>query len=315
MDARRRREGPVFVSHAHSDHIAKHDAVIVSEPTAPLMRARVGGERVEHVVPFGETREFEIGRLPFRIELLPAGHILGSAMALIEAEGGSLLYTGDFKLRGGLGAERCEPGQADVLVMETTFGKPEYRIPPAPEVFGAVIAFCRESLEGGSTAVLYAYSLGKSQELLLALEGAGLPVALHREAARFARIYEEHGVTFPPYRVWDATTDEQTVLIWPPAASRAGSLKRIRKRRSAVVTGWALDAGCRYRYGVDEAFPVSDHSDFDELLETVERVSPRVVYTVHGFAAEFAQTLRERGVDARALGHHEQLTFSLPNGD
>ena len=43
-----------FVSHAHSDHIAPHEEIIVSERTARLMQARMPGERHEHVVPFGQ---------------------------------------------------------------------------------------------------------------------------------------------------------------------------------------------------------------------------------------------------------------------
>src|SRR4051812_10390041 len=45
-----------FVSHAHSDHIAPHSEIIVSERTARLMQARMPGERREHVVNFGERK-------------------------------------------------------------------------------------------------------------------------------------------------------------------------------------------------------------------------------------------------------------------
>ena len=90
-----------FVSHAHSDHMARHAEVIASVGTARLMQARIGGERREHVLPFGERREFR----DFAITLHPAGHIFGSAQAFIETDAGSLLYTGDFKLRPGLSAE------------------------------------------------------------------------------------------------------------------------------------------------------------------------------------------------------------------
>ena len=81
-----------FVSHAHSDHTAAHRETILSGATARLMRARLGGERVEHVLPFGEPRRFDGPGEPFQITLLPAGHILGSAMSLVEWSGGSLLY-------------------------------------------------------------------------------------------------------------------------------------------------------------------------------------------------------------------------------
>jgi hypothetical protein len=120
-------------------------------------------------------REFAGGRVPYAITLLPAGHIFGSAMSLIEAEGASLLYTGDFKLRKGLSAEPCEPQHADLLIMETTYGRPEYRFPPTEAVMQGVIRFCKEALDNDETPVLLGYSLGKSQELLCGLGDAALP--------------------------------------------------------------------------------------------------------------------------------------------
>src|SRR5437763_13636527 len=82
----------VFVSHAHSDHTAAHREVILSSPTAKLMQARIPGGRLEHKLDFGKPATFENGAEPFALTLLPAGHIFGSAMALIEARGTRLLY-------------------------------------------------------------------------------------------------------------------------------------------------------------------------------------------------------------------------------
>ena len=135
----------VFVSHAHSDHIGAHREVILSAPTAEFMRARLGGERLEHVLSFGQPATFESEGTRWQITLLPAGHIFGSAMSLIETEDESLLYTGDFKLRRGLSAEPCEPRHADALIMETTYGRAEYRFPRSSEVLQGVIRFCREA--------------------------------------------------------------------------------------------------------------------------------------------------------------------------
>jgi DNA ligase-1 len=47
------------------------------------------------------------------------------------------------------------------------------------------------------------------------------------------------------------------------------------------------------------------------LLELVKQVSPAKVYTLHGFAAEFAQTLRDMGVEAQALSEDEQLVLPI----
>jgi Cft2 family RNA processing exonuclease len=301
--------GRSFVSHAHSDHIAAHREIICSAATARLLRARLAGRRLVHVLPFEHT---ELLNADTAVTLLPAGHVLGSAQCLLAHERhGTLLYTGDFQLRPGGASEPCAAPHADVLIMETTFGLPRYVFPPTPQVFAAIGDFCREALADGVTPVLAAYSLGKSQELLLGLAAAQLPMMLHVAAFKLAQIYEELGVKFPPYHLFDRASAAGHVVICPPSATRSTLLETLPNRRVAAITGWALDPGAIYRYQCDAAFPLSDHADFPGLLEFVNRVQPRLVYTVHGFAREFAGTLRSRGIEAWALGADNQLEFGL----
>jgi DNA ligase-1 len=313
LDAHQAKRGPekVFVSHAHADHVRAHREVILSAPTARLMSARLGATAVENILPFGETRAFDGGGAPYGLTLLPAGHIFGSAMAFLEAEGQSLLYTGDFKLRRSLSAEACEPRRADMLIMETTFGRAQYRFPPLEVVLRGIIRFCREALDNDETAVLLGYSLGKSQELLRGLADAGLPIVLHEAVHKLTQIYEEFGQRFPEYERFHPATAHRKVLLCPPGFAGSAVLRALGPARRAVLTGWAVDPDCRYRYRADAAFPLSDHADFPELIDFVRQVAPKKVYTLHGFAADFAQTLRDLGVDAQALSEEEQLALPL----
>jgi len=296
-----------FISHAHSDHIAPHHEIIVSERTARLLQARLPGERNEHVLPFGERRTIR----GLELMLLPAGHIFGSAQLFLEAEGESLLYTGDFKLRAGLSAEPTEWRQADTLIMETTFGLPKYQFPPTEEIIRQIVAFCRDALENGAVPILLGYSLGKAQEILCALAGAGLRPMLHGAVHRMTRIYEQCGQSFCPYERYDAANVAGKVLICPPSANRSRMLEKIPDKRVAMLSGWAVDANAVYRYQVDAAFPLSDHADYPDLLRYVELVQPKRVLTLHGFAAEFARDLRERGIEAWALSEENQLELTL----
>ena len=66
---------------------------------------------------------------------------------------------------------------------------------------------------------------------------------------------------------------------------------------SIAVTGWAMDPATKYRQKVDHALPLSDHADFDELLETVRRVEPQSIYCTHG-PREFVEHLRAEGFNA-----------------
>jgi DNA ligase-1 len=301
-----------FVSHAHSDHTAKHREILCSAGTAALMRARVPGERIEHVLAFGQTEQFTPDST---VTLHPAGHIFGSAQCLIDhAEHGSLLYTGDFKLRRGLSAEPCATPPADLLIMETTFGRPQYAFPPTERVLADITHFCHETLSDGGVPVLFGYSLGKSQELLASLAAAGLPVMLHPQTHRLTRIYETFGISFPDYREFAADEVSGHVVICPPQSRDSSFLRKIPRARTAVITGWAVDSGALYRYQCDAAFPLSDHADYDDLLRFVEAVNPKRVLTLHGFAQDFARTLRERGVEAWAIGQDNQLEIPITGG-
>ena len=225
-----------------------------------------------------------------------------------------LLYTGDFKLRGGKTAERCEPKRADVLVMETTFGRPEYRFPAEEKVVEEIISFCHRAVREGKVPILLGYALGKSQEILQRVGAIGLPVLMERAGHRMCEVYRELGQKLPEVGCLGKITAEKVgghILIVPPSMARGQRLKVIEKRSVAVVTGWALDRGAIYRYGCQEAFALSDHADYGELLEMVERVRPKEVRTVHGFAQEFAMDLQERGWRAWALAGATQMMLPL----
>lgn len=297
-----------IISHAHSDHVGRHKEIICSPPTARLLRARMPGRRIEHVLPFGQTEALTADT---SVTLHPAGHILGSSLVELRNELGTLLYTGDFKLRPGFAAEPCQPVKADLLIMETTFGLPRYEFPPEAAVVGNIIDFCQDTISAGRIPVLFCYSLGKTQEVLRALQPAGLPVMLHDSALRLTRIYEQFGYQFPAYQAFDADTAGGHVVIGPPQHQQGGFLRHIPARRTAMISGWALDSGATYRYRCDAAFPLSDHADFNDLIRFVEQVQPRQILTLHGFAREFARTLRERGWDATAIGHENQLDLPL----
>jgi DNA ligase-1 len=298
-----------FVSHAHSDHTALHREILCSAGTARLMQARLPGDRTEHILPFEQTERFSED---CAVTLYPAGHIFGSAQILLDhATHGSLLYTGDFKLRRGLSAEPCATPHADTVIMETTFGRPQYVFPATDQVLREITRFCEECLSEGQVPVLFGYSLGKSQELLSGLAAAQLPVMLHPQTYRLTQVYEQLGLHFPPYREFEHANVTGHVVICPPQSRDSSFVRKIPRARTAVITGWAIDPNAIYRYQCDAGFPLSDHADFPDLLKFVEAVNPKRVLTVHGFTADFARTLRERGIEAWALDRDNQLEWEM----
>lgn len=303
-----------FVSHAHADHFARHESALCSTVTAALIRSRYSlAESRLDAVPFSAAVE----RNGHRLRLLPAGHIAGSAMLHVTriSDGSTLLYTGDFKVRKGRTAEPVVFQQADLLILETTFGLPHYAFPPPLEVESAVLRFVHDALADGEVPVLLGYSLGKAQEALALLHEHGIPALLHPSVAEMTRACREAGVRGLPEPLilgeGGSAIPPGHAVIAPPNAVRSKLLRAIPKRRVAMLSGWALTPGASYRYRVDEAIPLSDHADHPGLLECVQRVRPKKIFTVHGSTREFAAELRQRGHDAWSAMGNDQLDLQL----
>lgn len=293
----RRRQPRGFVSHGHFDHLAPHELAFCTPATARFYRKRLGGVRAVHELPFGEPYAWG----DYRLTTFPAGHILGSAMLLIESAAGSLLYTGDFRLFASATAELAQPPRADWLVMECTFGEPQYRMPPRSQTIDDLVGVVRQALASGLIPVIYAYVLGKAQEITKILTQAGLRVRQHPAIHELSREYEAAGCALGDNGLYDpSAVDGRTVLIFPPPGHRWGGPALPRQVVTIAVTGWAIDPRYKFRHGVDYAFPFSDHADFDELLACVSRVNPKQVYCWHG-QASFPEQLRQRGWDAHWL--------------
>lgn len=285
------------VSHAHADHVQRHQHVLSTVATAAMMRLRGVTRSRFRTLPFRETADLGGARLT----LYPAGHILGSAQALVECEGVRLLYSGDFKLRPGLSTEPTEVPEADVVIMETTFGRPRYRFPDTAEVVGELKAFCRDTLAQGAAPVLFCYSLGKGQEVLACLEGEEYPIYLHEAHWEMATLYRNLGVSLPPFQKFQPGQKLDGAFLCASGCRKGEWFGRLTGIRTAYVSGWAVEAGARWRFGTDAAFPLSDHADYDDLHAYVRRTGARRVYTVHGFADEFAGELRRLGFWAEPL--------------
>jgi putative mRNA 3-end processing factor len=291
----RRRQPRAFVSHAHVDHMARHEFALCTPATGALYRFRYGS-RPTRDLPYGEPLEF--GSL--RLTTYPAGHCLGSAMLLAEDGARSLLYTGDFKLGESATAARAELPRADVLVIESTYGNPFYRHPPRDTVLDQLFTLVRQTIERGYTPVIEAYVLGKSQEVTRLLTGAGFPVLQHPKIYEISQVYRACGVDLGDCQLYPGHCLPGHVVIVPPHMHRAGRLPGLKKTVTFAVTGWAMHGRTRDRLGVDHAIALSDHADYDELLEAVERVAPEAVYCTHG-PRSFVDCLRAAGHNAFPL--------------
>ena len=289
-----------FVSHAHIDHMhtpSKSERVIASGVTKELARARG--------YDLGETTEAVEG-----VELLDSGHILGSRAIRIDDE---VYYTGDASGRARAFLGKCRTRQARVLVMETTYGTPEYIFPSTAKLVKEVNGLISSAYDRGVPVVLMGYPLGKAQ-LLSYFFSSWEPLIYHERVAAMNSIHVDHGVPLRPGRRFDPEKDEDSlprgpwVMVSPMSSGRSRLMSHLKKRYGAILvafSGWALGSGNRYMMGADYSFPLSAHCDYQELISLVQSVSPEMVYTVHGFATEFARDLKKMGFSARPLAAYQ----------
>jgi Cft2 family RNA processing exonuclease len=309
-----------YVSHGHADHARPHDTIVTSTNNARVCRLRLGRRAAKPRSLFGEPERREVVyethafNAPWRVgdhelTLFSAGHVLGSSQLLIEGERGRFVYTGDFKLEPSYTAEPPEVKRCDTLLMECTYGRPQYVFPPRAEIAAAMVAWARKALEDGAVPIFYAYSLGKAQEAMAILGAGGVPLCAHGAIASMAAVYTDAGVTLPPFESYDVKTFDGTrALLWPPSGKALPVAVRGRAVRTAALTGWVVAKGANFARGTDVGFPLSDHADFPSLLRYVELAQPRKVLLNHGWR-DFTHRLRKLGIDAEYLEANVQLAL------
>jgi putative mRNA 3-end processing factor len=272
-------ERTLFVSHAHSDHIGGlrrrgGSRETLCTPATYDLACHTLGYRPSGVRTVGYSKPVTYGEET--LTLYPATHILGSAQALVETRFGSVAYTGDFK----------QPGTpilgADVLIMEATYGAPIYR----REVGDAEVALVEtveKHLHDGPICI-YGYT-SKVQEALAILRGfIDAEFLLDSACDKVAKIYLKHGFKLPKYNLLDQEKVEGRSVVFK-------SLSKARERfhgTKIVLTGWAPSLVTRVEGGY--MIRLSDHADYNQLLNYVEEARPKVVYT-DGWRSSYAKVL------------------------
>jgi len=290
-----------IVTHAHADHASfrPKGLLLGSKATFDLIGFTT---KTKKSLDFGER--FRIDDLT--ISLHNAGHILGSSQVLIEGDE-RIAITSDFKLQDSLILEGAKPLQCDKLVIETTYGLPQYSFPDRTSVYEKFASWAKKQLSMGKFLVLAGYAIGKAQELT-AFSNKYLNIAplVHEKIYQNNKIYEEHNIKLGPYYKLDHNLHDSDVLILPHSLCNAHLVQAIsfsvgKKVASAKASGWP------YLGFYDAVFPLSDHADFNQLLEYVKAAEPKQVFTMHGFAKEFAAHIRRRyGITARPLEKGQQ---------
>lgn len=261
------------ISHAHGDHAkAGNQNIYCSAFTADLMRLRFKKNAGATFQILDYHQNFEIGEV--QLELLPAGHILGSAMVKMTYQNCIYLYTGDFKLQADETCEAAVLCKADVLITETTFAHPATQH-PNPETEIAKL----NNISGN--IMLGVYGLGKAQRITQLINKHCLQKKIHLHYSIFPvhQLYQKHGVnlgSFQHYdRKWLKNNNQQQVYMVPPLTFR--SYRNAFGVTKIFASGWQ-----NLQHGNDETLFISDHADWQEILDTVKEVNPSEIWTTHG---------------------------------
>jgi putative mRNA 3-end processing factor len=291
------------ITHGHSDHARSgHDAVLATPETLAIMACRYGQDFAGRTqpTPYGER----VLRDGVEVSLVPAGHVLGSAQAVVRWKGLTMVVSGDYKRRRDPTCARFEPVPCDVFVTEATFGLPVFRHPDDRDEIAKLLASLAQFPD--RTHLVVAYALGKAQRLIALIREAGYDETLyiHGALARLCTLYEEHGVALGPVELVgdDKRRDlAGRIVIAPPSALQDRWSRRFKDPVPAFASGWmSVRARARQR-GVELPLVLSDHADWNELTATLTELSPREVWITHGREEALLRWAELNGQPARAL--------------
>ena len=298
-----RAVGNAIVTHAHSDHARSGSAAYwAAAEGEAFLRHRLGAELPLTPVAYGEA--WQMGDTV--VSLHPAGHVRGAAQVRIACDGEVWVVTGDYKRRSDRTCTPFEPIRCDVLISEATFALPVYRWPETEAVVEAIHQWWQQCRARGRNAVLFTYALGKAQRVLSELaRHTDETVYVHGAVAPLTDLYRAEGVEMvPTERVptgKGAPRLKGELIIAPPSAARSPWMKRLTPCEEAFASGWMQIRGNRRRRGYDRGFVLSDHIDWNDLLDTIADCRPRRVLLTHGDTRAAVRYLTESGVDAADL--------------
>ncbi len=336
----------VVISHGHLDHVGVapnlmyyNPDVFLTPPSHDLSTILLKDSmNIMHPPPFTkrELRQFEsnvreidyedtIEVADVEIEFFNAGHIPGSASIHIRGDV-NILYSGDIRLEETRlleGADTHYP-ETDILIVESTYFGTEH--PDRKELERKFAESVIDTLDMGGHAIIPAFAVGRTQEVLMILERYGITAyvdGLGREVAKVIQRYPDY-IKSPKslkralrnavpveWRKREKVLEEPSAVVTTAGMLNGGpALFYISKlynddKSKIILTGYQvegtngdlalkqgmLNLGTRtvkLKMGVEQ-YDFSAHADDRQLKEYVRRVVKRgadIIFTIHGEETE-----------------------------
>lgn len=296
-----------IITHGHADHARSgHSAVYATPETLDIMRIRYQDASVAGGVglPYGQKQDIGGG---VTLWLAPAGHVLGSAQAVLEYDGSRIVISGDFKRHPDPTCEPFEIVPCDVFVTEATFALPVFYHPPIEDEMMKLIRSMETFPE--RTHMVGVYALGKAQRVMLGLRAAGYnqPFYMHGALKKLTELYESYGFDFGPWELVSDTPPKERgnfrgkIVLCPPSALADRWSRTLKDPLPTMASGWMqIRARARQRRA-EMALIISDHADWPDLIRTSEETGAKDVWITHGRVEALAHALNSRGIRAKAL--------------
>lgn len=290
------------ISHGHSDHARRVAKKFLAHlDSEAILRARLGSDISLQTADYGET----VAINGVKVTLFPAGHLLGSSQIRIEHGGRVTVFTGDFGTTPNPTCKPFEPVKCDTFITESTFGLPIYDWDDPSTVHETINSWWKRNRDRGMTSLLHAYSLGKAQRIIAALDTTTGPVYVHGSVDQINKCYISAGVELPRTKYLEKETerlDEEGAIVIAPQSATAGAwLNRLGKFTTGFASGWMMVRGRRRMGNIGAGFVLSDHADWKGLLKAVEDTGAEKILATHGFSEQFTRYLRGKGYDAEPL--------------
>jgi putative mRNA 3-end processing factor len=294
-----------LITHGHADHARPgHGAVLATAETLAIMTVRYGPDHAASTqgVAYGET--IDINGVSVRFE--PAGHVLGSAQIVVEANGTRIVASGDYKRQADPTCAGFVPVPCDVFITEATFGLPVFRHPDASGEIDRLLASVAQFPE--RTHLVGAYSLGKTQRVIRLLREAGCdrPIFIHGALDALCQLYEAHGIALGP--LLPATDDARSrtdfagaIVLGPPTSMNDRWARRFADPIEAFASGWMRIRQRAKQGGIELPLVISDHADWDDLGATIRETGAGEVWVTHGNEEALVRWCQLAGIPARPL--------------
>jgi putative mRNA 3-end processing factor len=300
-----------IITHAHSDHARPGmDAVLATRQTLDIMKIRLGdgAPRRPHPLDLGEN--IKIGDV--EVSLSPAGHILGSSQVVMDYAGQRAVVSGDYKRSVDATCTPFEVVKCDLFITEATFGLPIFS-------FGDAALEIRKLLNSVNmfperTHQIGVYGLGKCQRVISLLRAANYdkPIWLHGAMRATCDYYTQRGIQLGDLKpVSEASSKLRgEIVLGPPSALGDLWSRRFEDPVNCLASGWMQVRGRARQRNIELPMVISDHSDWPELLKTIDETGASDLWVTHGREEALVYEAGKRGINAKALslvGREEEV--------